>query len=209
MPADIVTEIERIKPHHLRVLVEGEQEHRRIAVPKRRNRWAAVGRVLDALTWVEVEACDPQGGVLALFRADDAPRPVETALAPAAEQGGGVTLREVQLVDLVVTVQRETLRALTAVQAEARAATEATTGQLQAALTAGLQSIVELQRAQAEMWRGLLRTQVEAAAASEDDGIGVLAPLVSAVVDVEARKKAAERKQADRPPAKKPAPSRG
>ncbi len=63
-------------PDHVMVY-DGDAEPRRVAVTKRRQKWQLLRKVIEAMTWTRLEACDAHGGVLAVW-------PPERARAAAA-----------------------------------------------------------------------------------------------------------------------------
>ena len=102
---DLVAELQRLQPipTTLRVTIDGEAEPRRIAVPNVRKRWSRIAATLAALPpWTLVEACAKDGSVIHAMRPDaDAVPTVDGASA------GGVTVREAELVRLVLEAQRQ------------------------------------------------------------------------------------------------------
>jgi hypothetical protein len=98
----VVDRLRSLKPHHLIVTIEGEDEPRRLAVPNIRNRWQRVDNVLAQLRWTTIDARDKSGATLGLLKVadDDAPA---AAAAPLAASGHGITIRERELCDLMLT----------------------------------------------------------------------------------------------------------
>lgn len=198
---DVVQEIERLKPHHLRVLCEGESEPRRVAIPKRRNRWAAVARVLESLTWVEIECCDAQGGVLGVLRSEESSSISE--VAAVGGDGGGVTLREAQLCDLVVAAQRQAVGQVLQAQAEARAAVLQQFDELGRALSLGVRQLADMASVQASWFQRQLEAAPSVMPQGEEGVVEALAPLVAAVLENEGKGKASAKVGATAPGKKK------
>lgn len=104
----VADKLRSLKPHHLVVTVDGEDEPRRLAVPNVRNRWQRIDAVLAQLRWTIIDARDKGGATLALLQAeDDPPGP---APMPATS-GAGVTIRERELVELTMAAYDRGARA--------------------------------------------------------------------------------------------------
>jgi hypothetical protein len=132
-----VEEIEKYKPHHLMVTVEGEEERRRVPIQAVRNRWSRVERVLGQIRWTSIECRDKTGGVLGYVQA--AAEPAEAPAAVSADDGG-VTVRERELMELLsAAADRAVERAL---QAGDRASSR---------IEATLRLVADAQAAQLEM----------------------------------------------------------
>lgn len=102
---DLVSELQRLQPipTTLRVTIDGEPEPRRVAVPNVRKRWARIATTLAALPpWTLVEACAKDGSVIHAMRPDADAVPTVDGASP-----GGVTVREAELVRLVLEAQRQ------------------------------------------------------------------------------------------------------
>jgi len=70
-------------PDHVLVYRDDDdREPRRVAVTKRRQRWQQLRRVVDAMVWSRLEACDVRGGVMAVFPPTPARAPVVGPAAP-------------------------------------------------------------------------------------------------------------------------------
>lgn len=174
-------------PSHLLVSLEGGEEAKRISVPNVRKRWVRVAKVLDALPWATVEAQDKSGGTLAIIRAQDdtpaAPPPFTPAAMP---DGGGVTLRERELLETMAAVEdRAVVRMLQAQEAAfGRIAT--TLQRMTDAVAAQLEMVTASTRAvSAQVTEALtLQRQLTVQGGEDDDGphgIEAMAPLLEMV----------------------------
>lgn len=197
----LAVELPRLRPVPAALLVYAGDDApaRRVAVPGARKRWSQLARVLDGMAWESVEAVDASGAVLGVWRrgGDDAPA---VAAAP------GLTIRERELAQLVLTAFRESHQMfqgmfgslLTAVRSQLEQTTQA--GRQ---LTSSYEQLLVVQR----------QTMQLAASESADDGDGEgsgLGEVVQALVARELsqagqaqQKKRPIGKGADRPAPKK------
>jgi len=104
----VADRLRTLKPHHLLVTVEGEDEPRKLAVSNVRNRWQRIDTVLAQLRWTLIDARDKSGATLGLLRAeeDDA-----SPVATPSSGGAGVTIRERELVELTMAAYDRGARA--------------------------------------------------------------------------------------------------
>lgn len=182
------------KPHSVRVvLVDGLE--RDVAVPARRNRWRIVGQILAGLPWASLEALDRKRAILGMLQREDAPE--MTAEEAEPEPGGAVTVREQQLLELILKSQRVALDA----QRELLKPLLDNQARLVATLT---DRVLLLEQGLQDRMRAILRQAN--AAESEDDGGGELMSTGAIGMMLELAKLAQMSKSA---PAAPPAPKNG
>lgn len=169
----VADRLRTIKPHHLLVAVEGEDEPRRLAVPNVRNRWQRIDAVLAQLRWTTIDARDKSGGTLAMLQAesDDVPPP---ALSSSAA-GAGVTIRERDLVELTMSAYDRGARAAQESADRALGRAERSLTMVAESITAQLEMMTQATRAVVGQYSEALTLQRTltagpAAAAGEDEG---------------------------------------
>lgn len=67
--ADYIAQLKRFEPAALKVTLSDGTE-KPVAVPRVRNRWARVQQIIDAVSWVRIEALDKAGAVLGMVEDD-------------------------------------------------------------------------------------------------------------------------------------------
>lgn len=179
----VAAELQKLKPHHLLVTVDGEEAPKRVAIPNVRNRWTRIEKLLAGLQWRRIEACDKAGGILQVFAAvDDATTPAD----PTTELPGGdgtITLRERDLVVLLGAHAEKVSRLVLDGQREVRQQFEAQ----QVALFNGVRSVLDTistsTRAVTAQWQQAI-TLAQSSSVSGDaapEGINALMPLLQTV----------------------------
>ena len=168
----VADKLRSLKPHHLVVTVDGEDDPRRLAVPNVRNRWQRIDAVLAQLRWTVVDARDKAGATLALLQAEDDP----AAVAPTpATSGAGVTIRERELVELTMSAYDRGARAAQDSADRALGRAEKSLTLVAEAITAQLEMMSTATRAVVGQYSEALTLQrtlqlQPAPAAGEDEG---------------------------------------
>lgn len=171
----VVDRLRSLKPHHLIVTIEGEDEPRRLAVPNIRNRWQRVDNVLAQLRWTTIDARDKSGATLGLLKVadDDAP-----ASAPLAASGHGITIRERELCDLMLTAVDRGARAAQESADRALGRAERSLTLVAEGITAQLEMMSAATRAVVGQYSEALTLQRTLTAGPAADG-DALAPLLA------------------------------
>lgn len=174
----VADKLRSLKPHHLVVTVDGEDEPRRLAVPNVRNRWQRIDAVLAQLRWTVVDARDKAGATLALLQADDDPSLV--APPAVATSGAGVTIRERELVELTMAAYDRGARAAQESADRALGRAEKSLAMVADAITAQLEMMSTATRAVVGQYSEALTLQrtLTAGPAPGDDGPDAMAALL-------------------------------
>jgi hypothetical protein len=177
--AHAIDEIRKLKPHHLLVLVEGDEEPRKVAIPNVRNRWDRVATVLDAMRWTSIEARSKDGGTLSMLE----PSTSSSAGASENRTDDQTQIRERDLLDLLErSNDRAVARAL-----EAQSAGTQRYEALVSAMFEGVRSTLEVltasTRAVAASYTQAMHLSATSSGpvggAGDDGGLAALAPLLS------------------------------
>lgn len=166
----VADKLRSLKPHHLVVTVDGEDEPRRLAVPNVRNRWQRIDAVLAQLRWTVIDARDKGGATLALLQAEDDPTP---APMPATASGAGVTIRERELIELTMAAYDRGARAAQDAADRALGRAEKSLTMVSEAITAQLEMMSTATRAVVGQYSEALtlqRTLSVGAPPTEDEG---------------------------------------
>jgi hypothetical protein len=176
-PPNAVDEIRKLKPHHLLVTIEGDEEPRKIAVPNVRNRWERIATLLDTMTWTNIEARSKDGGTLAMLTP-----PTDGASSTSGNRTDDVhTIRERDLLDLLDRANdRAVARAL-----EAQSIGTQRYEALATLMFEGVRNILDVvttsTRAVTAQFTQALTLSAQGGA---DDGIGGLRPLFDTMRDL-------------------------
>lgn len=191
MPAEIdalINSLSKLKPvpRLLRVTVDDDDTPRKVAVPNVRRRWERVARVLEGMRWRSVEALDGQGATLAVVQCEDEP-----AAEDAPSSGGGLNLRELELVQQVRAAFVDGAR-LTR-----EAMSEALKGQRDAnlAIVAATRATAEVAQATSRQTLRMVEASRESAPAGgeDDDGLGTMLRVADRMMDRESRQRVGSR----------------
>lgn len=102
----LLSYLKRLRPAKL-VAVDADGKEQEVAIPNRRERWAAVARTLDGMVWSQVKCLDAKGALLGVLGGDD----------DGADDAGGLGLapkgadREHALLVVLVKAQEQATRA--------------------------------------------------------------------------------------------------
>jgi hypothetical protein len=132
--------LRRHNPYKVRAYL-GDENHREIAVPQRRRRWAQVVEAIEAMPWSRCELLDKAGAVLGYVENDAAPTDAEDLTG----HGNAVTQAE-RITNLVLRGMREAMQFR---DAELQALTRAQ-GDVVREMVVGMRALTELYRAQVD-----------------------------------------------------------
>ena len=172
-------------PDHLKVWLDGDDEARTVKITNTRKRWHRVGGVLASLDWHTVEARDKAGAVLATFRDAGEPSPTDEVQIDAT--AGGVTIRELQLLQMLQGAFNSGARVATEAAEKAVARHAATFRALGEGVRAQLDALTQGSRIATAQYQQALLVQREVLTAgggveaSDAGGLAALAPLLAAV----------------------------
>jgi hypothetical protein len=162
-------------PHKVRAY-NGEDDHRDIAVPQRRRRWAQVLSAIEARPWSRVELMDKSGAVLAYVDNDGAARDPEELAPSFAGVGGQLLLGE----RIAALCMRSVATAVGQRDEEMRALLQAQ-GSVVKEMAAAVQSIAEVYREQTVAAEEAAESRAAAAAATASANGGDIQQLLQAM----------------------------
>lgn len=156
----LLATLKRHNPSKVRAYA-ADDDHRDIAVPTRRKKWAQVVETINALSWVRVELLDKSGSVLAYVENTDPPAGLEDLDARA---GTGHELRLAERIcSLVLKGQRD---AMSFRDAEVSALLKAQ-GDVVREMTAGMRALTAMYQEQVVASEQLAETRAAAAVQPE------------------------------------------
>lgn len=152
--------LKRHNPSKVRAYA-ADDDHRDIAVPTRRKKWAQVIEAINALSWVRVEMLDKSGAVLAYVENTDPPAALEDL---DVRGGSGHELRLAERIcHLVLKGQRD---AMTFRDAEVSNLLKAQ-GEVVREMTAGMRALTAMYQEQVQVSEQLAETRAAAAVQPE------------------------------------------
>ena len=158
----LLASLKRHNPSKVRAYA-ADDDHRDIAVPTRRKKWAQVVETINALSWVRVEMLDKSGAVLGYVENTDPPAGLEDL---GSHGGSGHELRLAERIcSLVLKGQRD---AMTFRDAEVSNLLKAQ-GEVVREMTAGMRALTAMYQEQVVASEQLAETRA-AAAVQPDPG---------------------------------------